>query len=182
MISALGWQRFKACDSADHSYPSFKESMTSALDNETDHALTSSIQCFAFRSALIIEKSDALRHSMVQYLKNKGWIVHGVRRAEQALPVLRRIPYHLIIIDPEISGMTATEFARIIHESGEFQATQLVIITGSPGRSSAAERTECGAFLARRSNWKDDVARLLANFDSPEKIFVRHQLRDSEKK
>ena len=105
----------------------------SALDNQTDRPLVSyslSIKRLDFRSALVIEKSDALRRSIVQHLKNKGWIVHGIRRAEQALPVLRHIPYHLILIDSELSGMTATQFARIIHESGKFQATQLVIITG----------------------------------------------------
>jgi CheY-like chemotaxis protein len=146
----------------------------SALDNQTDRPLASynlSIKRLDFRSALVIEKSDALRRSIVQHLKNKGWIVHGIRRAEQALPVLRHIPYHLILIDSELSGMTATQFARVIHESGKFQATQLVIITGSPGRYSAAELTECAAFLARRPNWKDDLSRLLANVESPDKIF-----------
>lgn len=137
----------------------------SPLDNQTDRPLVSynlSTKRFDFRSALVIAKSDALRRSIVQHLKNKGWIVHGIRRAEQALPVLRYIPYHLILIDSALSGMTATEFARIIHESGKFQAPQLVIITGSPGRSSAAELTECAAFLARRLNWTDDLSRLLA--------------------
>jgi hypothetical protein len=32
---------------------------------------------------------------MVDHLKKRGWIVHGVRRVKQAVPVLRHIPYHL---------------------------------------------------------------------------------------
>ena len=48
--------------------------------------------------------------------------MHGIKRAEQALPVLRHIPYHLVVIDSEISGVTATEFARILDESGKWKA------------------------------------------------------------
>jgi hypothetical protein len=28
---------------------------------------------------------------MVDYLKHRGWIVHGVRRLEQAFPILQQI-------------------------------------------------------------------------------------------
>jgi DNA-binding response OmpR family regulator len=119
------------------------------------------INRFDFRSALVIEQSDVLRRSIVEHLKNRAWIVHGIKRAEQALPVLEHIPYHLIVVDGEISGMTATEFARILDESGKWEATQLVVITGTGGRSSAAELTEYGAFLVRRSVWREELSKLL---------------------
>ena len=64
--------------------------------------------------------------------------------------------------------MTATEFARIVHESGKWQATLLVFITGSGGRSSAAELTKCGAFLVRRSVWRKELLKLFAKFKRPE--------------
>ena len=127
------------------------------------------INRFDFRSALVIEQSDVLRRSIVEHLKNRGWIVHGIKRAEQALPVLQHIPYHLIVIDCEISGMTATEFARIINESGKWKATQLVVITGSRGRSSATELTEYGAFLVRRSAWREELSKLFGNFKRPKR-------------
>jgi CheY-like chemotaxis protein len=122
------------------------------------------INRFDFRSALVIEQSDVLRRSIVEHLKNRGWIVHGIKRAEQALPVLEHIPYHLIVIDGEISGMTATEFARILDESGKWKATQLVVITGAGGQSPGAELTEYGAFLVRRSVWREELSKLFANF------------------
>jgi hypothetical protein len=37
-----------------------------------------------FRSALVIEEEYTLRSSMVRFLKDQGWLVHGLRRAEQA--------------------------------------------------------------------------------------------------
>lgn len=140
-------------------------------EGETNRPFGSSnlnIKRLDFRSALVIEQSDVLRHSIVEYLKNRGWIVHGIRRGEQALPVLQHIPYHLIVIDREICGMTAVEFARIIRESGKWQATQLVVITGLRGRPSATELPECGAFLIRRSVWREELSKLFWNFKRPE--------------
>jgi CheY-like chemotaxis protein len=157
----------------------------SEQDDETDCHLVSynlRIKRLDFRSALVIEKSDVFRRSIVQHLKNRGWIVHGITGAEQAFPILKHIPYHLILVESELSGMTAIEFARIIHESGKGQGSQLVVITGSPGRSSATELTACGAFLAKRPTWKDDVSTLLANLESHAKIFDQYLLSDSQKR
>lgn len=120
------------------------------------------------RIALVIEETDALRHAMVQLLRIKGWIVHGISRAEQALPILRHIPYNLIVINCEQSSMTATEFAWILRQSGKEQTIQLVAIIDPLSRSLGAELVECGAFLARKPAWRDDMSRLLASFESPE--------------
>jgi CheY-like chemotaxis protein len=120
------------------------------------------------RSALVIEQSEVLRRSIVEHLKNRGWIVHGIKRAEQAFPVLEHIPYHLIVIDGAISGMTAIELARMIHASGKVEATQLVVMTGSRDRSSATELAEYGALSVRRSVWREELSKLFANFKRPE--------------
>ena|SRR5215469_4370641 len=145
----------------------------SVQDGETHRPFCGSyfdINQFDFRNALVIEQSDVLRRFMVEHLKNRGWIVHGIKRAEQALPVLQHIPYHLIVIDSEISGTTAIEFARIIHESGKWRATQLVIIRGSRCRSSLEEFSECGAFVVKRSVWREELSKLFANFKRPENV------------
>ena len=143
----------------------------SVQDGQSNRPLGScnlSINRLDFRSALVIEESDVLRRSIVEHLKNRGWIVHGITRAEQALPILKHIPYHLIVIDCEISGMTATEFVRIIQESGKWQTAKLMVITGSRCRSSAAELTKCGAFLVRRSVWRKELLKPFAKFKRPE--------------
>ena len=124
-----------------------------------------SIDRLDFRSALVIDESHVLRRSIVEHIRRNGWTVHGIKRAEQALPVLQHIPYHLIVIDSKASGMTATEFVRIIHESGKWQATRVVAITGSRGRSSVTEITAFGAFSVRRSVWREELSKLLASLD-----------------
>src|SRR6516225_7259687 len=145
------------------------QSLQNGKTNRPFETSNFSITQLDFRSALVIEKSDVLRHSIVEHLKNRGWIVHGITRAEQALPVLQHIPYQLIVIDCEISGMTATEFVRIIQKSGKWQTPKLMVITGSRCRSSATEFTECGAFLVRRSVWREELSKLFADFKRPEK-------------
>jgi DNA-binding response OmpR family regulator len=109
----------------------------------------------------VIEESELIRRSMVEYVKRKGWVVHGVRRAEQALPILRHIPYQLILIDCDISKTTGTDFARFICELCKREATRLlVIIAGSI--FSHRFRTMRRDF-GKRSAWKDEVLRVLTD-------------------
>lgn len=134
-------------------------------DNRRSVSSDSNIYQLNFRSALIVEESELFRRSMVVYLKNRGWIVHGVRRVEQAFPILRQIPYHLILIDCNISEMTGAELYPIVHELCRRRATQLIVIAGSSGRSSAAGTAKRIIFFAKRSSWKNDVSRVLADIE-----------------
>jgi DNA-binding response OmpR family regulator len=54
--------------------------------------------------ALVVEEGDRLRHSIITWLRESGWLVHGATRAEQALGILPHIPYQLIILDSELPG------------------------------------------------------------------------------
>ena len=64
------------------------------------------------RSALVIGKANALRRTIVQFLKNQGWLVHGMDRVELAVPILPHIPYQLIVIDSELLRSPNKEFTR----------------------------------------------------------------------
>jgi DNA-binding response OmpR family regulator len=52
----------------------------------------------SFCAALVIADDRDLRNLIVQNLKLQNWIVHKIRSAEHALPILAYIPYGLIII------------------------------------------------------------------------------------
>jgi hypothetical protein len=78
-----------------------------------------------FRCALVIEEDEVLRLEVGRRLKERGWLVHGIRRAEQAVPLLGRIPYHLIITDTDFAGSrrnrvcpNAALFKGMEHDSG----------------------------------------------------------------
>ena len=120
-----------------------------------------------FRSALIIEEEDALRSSVVRFLKNQGWLVHGVRRPEQALPILAHVLYELVVIDMELPCITGIDFVRILHNSREWRTIPLVVISASECPTIAAEILNSGAFLVRKSVWMDDLSSYLLSFSQP---------------
>lgn len=118
-----------------------------------------------FRSALVIEESSVLRGSIVGALKKRGWIAHGIRAAGQALPLLKCIPYHLIVIDGNASNIGAINFARTLHNSDEWKKIPLVIITDSPNESLASDLKEVGVHSAKRSTWLSDLTKILADLE-----------------
>jgi DNA-binding response OmpR family regulator len=50
-------------------------------------------------------------------MREYGWLVHGIRRAQQAVSILRHIPYGLIVFGSELPGMCAMELAQILRNS-----------------------------------------------------------------
>jgi DNA-binding NarL/FixJ family response regulator len=119
-----------------------------------------------FRSALVIEGSTVLRSSIVQLLKRRGWIAHGSRIASQAFPLLKCIPYHLIVIDGNDSSVAAINFVRKLHDSVEWNRIPLVMITDSPNESLATNLLEAGVRSARRSAWTSDLTNILAELET----------------
>ena len=91
-------------------------------------SLSVTIDRLDFRRALVIEESIVLRSSIVQLLKKRGWIAHGIKVSDQALPLLKCIPYHLIVIDGSASNIAAINFARRLQDSEEWNKIPLVII------------------------------------------------------
>lgn len=118
-----------------------------------------------FRNALVIEKSSVLRGSIVGVLKKRGWIAHGIRAAAQAFPLLKCIPYHLIVIDGNASSVVAIDFARTLRNSEEWNKIPLVIITDSPNESLASNLMEVGVRSARRSAWLSDLTKILTDLE-----------------
>ena len=89
-------------------------------------------------------------------------IVHGIRRAEQALPVLGRISYQLIIADAELPGLGGIEFARILHQTREWSSIPVIVLANS--RSHRA--TQVGACVIRRSAWCNELTKTLAGIEA----------------
>jgi CheY-like chemotaxis protein len=92
-------------------------------------------------------------------------LVHGIRQAQQAFNILAHIPYELIIMDAEMPEISGIDFIRILHNAREWRAIKLVVITSSQSAGFAAQTAESGAFLARKSNWEDDICGFLSTYD-----------------
>jgi CheY-like chemotaxis protein len=107
--------------------------------------------------ALVIGEANHHRHSVIALLREHGWLVHGVGRAEQALSILVHIPYNLIVLDSELPGMGAPDFVRMLRRSREWQTIRLVVINNSESAIWENQVAERDAFLVRRSTWQDDL-------------------------
>jgi hypothetical protein len=118
-----------------------------------------------FRCALVIEELILLRGELVAYLKERGWIAHGIKRIDQGLPLLKCIPYHLLVVDSNLSGMNPMNFVRALHNSEEWSTIPLVLIIDSPSETSLAGQNIAGIRCARRSTWRSDLTNILARLE-----------------
>jgi DNA-binding response OmpR family regulator len=108
------------------------------------------------------------RGSVMAHLRDRGWLVHGTSRAEEAFSILAHIPYDLIVLDSELPGICGIDFVRILQKSREWRTIKLVVVTSSQSASFTNRVEECGAFLARRSTWEDDLSGFLTAYgESP---------------
>jgi CheY-like chemotaxis protein len=111
--------------------------------------------------ALVIDEANPHRHAVIALLREHGWLVHGVSCAEHAFNILVHIPYTLLVLDSKLPGIGAMDFVRVVRASGERQAIQLVIINSSESANWENQIAESGAFLVRRSRWRDDLSGFL---------------------
>ena len=115
--------------------------------------------------ALVIEEADSLRSSIVALLRERGWLVHGINRAEQAFVILAHIPYTLIVLDSELPGINGMDFVRIMQNSRDWHKIDLIVISNSRHASLASEIAGSDAFLARRSMWRDRIDKANTNHE-----------------
>ncbi|MBV9877310.1 MAG: response regulator [Verrucomicrobia bacterium] len=123
--------------------------------------------------ALVVDEADRLRTSVITILREHGWLVHAVTRAEHAFGILAHIPYSLIVLDSELPGLCAADFVRILRKPNYWQAIQLVVINSSASANVTAQLKEAGAFLARRSKWEDDLKVFLSTNERDSRISVK---------
>src|SRR6266404_9653135 len=114
--------------------------------------------CSRYRGRL---RTSQIRCATPQRRKDEGWIVHGIPKAEHALPILAHIPYELIIVDCELAGIDGKGFVRLLHNAREWRAIHLVALTNCLSAPLATELAHWGAFLARKEAWLDDLSHLL---------------------
>ena len=115
-----------------------------------------------FNFALVIRRAGRLRNSVITLLRRHGWLVHAVNRPEQAFGVLAHIPYNLIVLDSELPELGLTDFVRLLGRFGGCQTIRVVVINNSENINLESPMAECGAFLARRTMWQDDLSGFLS--------------------
>lgn len=104
----------------------------------TDRSLTSSIEI------LIVDDEHTIRESCSSLLEQAGYQVTTAGRGEDALQLLRRRSFDIILLDLYMKGIGGME---LLHEIHEHSSQSLVIVmTGKPTVDSSVEAFQAGAW------------------------------------
>jgi DNA-binding NtrC family response regulator len=86
---------------------------------------------------LLVEDESRLREMLVQGTREMGFAPAGAASAEQALKILERHPYPVIVVDLNLPGADGLELLRTVRE--RWPNTQAIILTGFGDLQAARE-------------------------------------------
>jgi DNA-binding NtrC family response regulator len=93
---------------------------------------------------LVVDDHAAVRESVIDVLRQSGYAAEGLSSAVEALPLLERQPFDVVITDLQMPGIDGLEFIREI--SRRRLPTQVIMITAHATIVSAVEAMRHGAF------------------------------------
>lgn len=93
---------------------------------------------------LVVDDHFAARESVADVLRHVGYSVTGASSASEALTLLARQEFHVIITDLQMPGMDGLEFIRQIHHRA--LSGQVIMVTAHATIASAVEAMRFGAF------------------------------------
>ena len=92
---------------------------------------------------LVVDDDDEMRALLRRMLESEGYDVTERSRATHVLETLRNSPFHLVILDKEMPGLTGLDLLPLLR--GEFPQLPVVFVTAFGGRQVAASALRLGA-------------------------------------
>ena len=93
---------------------------------------------------LVVDDHAAVRESVIDVLRQAGYQVEGLASAVEALPLLDRTAFDVVVTDLQMPAMDGLEFIRQM--SHRRLPTQVIMITAHATIASAVEAMRFGAF------------------------------------
>lgn len=93
---------------------------------------------------LVVDDHAAVRESVIDVLRQAGYRVEGLASAVEALPMLERAAFDVVVTDLQMPAMDGLEFIRRM--SQRRLPTQVIMITAHATIASAVEAMRFGAF------------------------------------
>jgi DNA-binding NtrC family response regulator len=93
---------------------------------------------------LVVDDHAAARASVIDVLRHAGYVVEGLASAVEALPLIERKPFDVVITDLQMPGIDGLEFIRQL--SLRRADVQAIMITAHATIASAVEAMRIGAF------------------------------------
>ncbi len=129
---------------------------------------------------LVIEDELESREALTLLLESAGYQVHSAESGEEALELLRKNPFEIVISDLLLPGVSGIDILKSIKEDSPH--TSVILITGNTSAETAVEAMKEGAFdyITKPFNFeklKVQVAKAMEkNRLIAENIYLRQQL------
>ena len=95
-------------------------------------------------SVLVVDDQAAIRESMVITFRREGYAVESAESGEEALDLLYRKPFDLVVTDLRLTGINGLEVLRRTKEL--FPDTEVVVMTAYGTIEGAVEAIKAGAY------------------------------------
>ncbi|MGH9324917.1 MAG: sigma-54-dependent transcriptional regulator, partial [Vicinamibacteria bacterium] len=95
-------------------------------------------------SVLVVDDQAAIRESMVITFRREGYAVESAESGEEALDLLYRRPFDLVVTDLRLTGINGLEVLRRTKEL--FPDTEVVVMTAYGTIEGAVEAIKAGAY------------------------------------
>jgi DNA-binding NtrC family response regulator len=94
-------------------------------------------------SILIVDDEEVVRRSHLRSLENSGCHAEVATNGDEALQVMERQPFDVVLLDLRMPGLDGMSVLRTIRQ--RWPDSQVVVITGYPSLESAKEAVRLGA-------------------------------------
>ena len=93
---------------------------------------------------LIVDDEVVFCENMAKLLNTRGYQVKTVNEGEEAISVLKKEVYDVVVLDLKMPGMNGIDVLKKIKELGV--SSQVIMLTGHGGVDTAMEAVKLGAF------------------------------------
>ncbi len=95
------------------------------------------------RQILVVDDEEAVRSGIAQVLARRQLAVATAASANEALEILNRRPFAIILLDIKLPDIDGIQFLRLLRK--DFPETEIIMITGYPTIQGAVECIRLGA-------------------------------------
>ncbi len=93
---------------------------------------------------LIVDDEELIRWSLQNVLKNEGFSVDTASDGNEALDMIRKSDYDIVITDFKMPGLNGLELLGKMKEEGK--KSKIILISAYLSYNTIKEAKECGAF------------------------------------
>ncbi|MHB8875274.1 MAG: response regulator [Myxococcaceae bacterium] len=111
---------------------------------------------------LVVDDEDIVRQVLCTLLERKGYPFEAVADGEAAVALLREKPFHLVITDKNLPGLSGLDVLREAKAAGP--ETDVIMMTGYSSMDSAIQALNLGASAYLEKPF-DDVKNVLAKIE-----------------